>query len=95
MRCYGVATRGIVLGDRGDVCDARAVSDLLRRPKSPSQCLIVRCRPSDGRASPSVGCFIWPGSSDQCSLRAPRPRAHLAVRRGALWRYFCRASKHA
>ena len=46
--------RGIVLGDRGDVCDARAVSDMLRRPKSPSQCLIVRCRPSDGRASPSV-----------------------------------------
>ena len=54
MRCYGVARRGIVLGDRGDVCDARAVSDMLRRPKSPSQCLIVRCRPSDGRASPSV-----------------------------------------
>ena len=54
MRCYGVATRGIVLGDRGDVCDARAFSDLLRWPKSPSQCLIVRCRPSDGRASPSV-----------------------------------------
>ena len=54
MRCYGVATRGIVLGDRADVCDARAFSDLLRCPKSPSQCLIVRCRPSDGRASPSV-----------------------------------------
>ena len=54
MRSYGVATRGIVLGDRGDVCDARAFSDLLRCPKSPSQCLIVRCRPSDGRASPSV-----------------------------------------
>ena len=50
LRCYGVATRGIVLGDRGDVCDARAFSDLLRCPKSPSQCLIVRCRPSDGRA---------------------------------------------
>ena len=46
--------RGMVLGDRGDVGDARAFSDLLRRPKSPSQCLIVRCRPSDGRASPSV-----------------------------------------
>ena len=42
------------MGDRGDVCDARAFSDMLRRPKSPSQCLIVRCRPSDGRASPSV-----------------------------------------
>ena len=28
MRCYGVATRGIVLGDRGDVDDARAFSDL-------------------------------------------------------------------
>ena len=42
------------MGDRGDVCDARAFSDLLRCPKSPSQCLIVRCRPSDGRASPSV-----------------------------------------
>ena len=51
MRYYGVATRGIVLGDRGDVDDARAISDLLRCPKSPSQCLIVRCRPSDGRAS--------------------------------------------
>ena len=47
--------RGMVLGDRGDRGDARALSDLLRRPKSPSQCLIVRCRPSDGRASPSVG----------------------------------------
>ena len=54
MRCYGVATRGIVLGDRGDVDDARAFSDLLRCPKSLSQCLIVRCRPSDGRASPFV-----------------------------------------
>ncbi len=42
------------MGDRGDVADARAFSDLLRRPKSPSQCLIVRWRPSDGRASPSV-----------------------------------------
>ena len=42
------------MGDRGDVCDARAFSDMLRRPKSPSQCLIVRCRPSDGRASLSV-----------------------------------------
>ena len=42
------------MGDRGDVDDARAFSDLLRCPKSPSQCLIVRCRPSDGRASPSV-----------------------------------------
>ena len=39
--------RGIVLGDVGD---ANAFSDLLRRPKSPSQCLIVRCRPSDGLA---------------------------------------------
>ena len=46
--------RGMVLGDRGDVGDARAFSDLLRRPKRPSQFLIVRCRPSDGRASPSV-----------------------------------------
>ena len=54
MRYYGVATRGIVLGDRGDVGDARAFSALLRCPKSPSQCLIVRCRPSAGRASPSV-----------------------------------------
>ena len=43
--------RGIVLGDVGD---ANAFSDLLRRPKSPSQFLIVRCRPSAGRASPSV-----------------------------------------
>ena len=42
--------RGMVLGDRGDVGDARAFSDLLRRPKSPSQFLIVRCRPSAGRA---------------------------------------------
>ena len=39
------------MGDRGDVDDARAFSDLLRCPKSLSQCLIVRCRPSDGRAS--------------------------------------------
>ena len=52
MRYYG---RGIVFGDRGDVGDAKAFSDLLRRPKSPSQFLIVRCRPSAGRASPSVG----------------------------------------
>ena len=44
----------MVLGDRGDVGDARAFSDLLRRPKSPSQFLIVRCRPSAGRASPKV-----------------------------------------
>ena len=54
VRYYGVATRGIVLGDRGDRGDANALSDLLRRPKSPSQFLIVRCRPSAGRASPSV-----------------------------------------
>ena len=38
------------MGDRGDRGDARAFSDLLRRPKSPSQFLIVRCRPSAGRA---------------------------------------------
>ena len=42
--------RGMVLGDRGDRGDANAFSDLLRRPKSPSQFLIVRCRPSAGRA---------------------------------------------
>ena len=35
------------MGDRGDVDDARAFSDLLRCPKSLSQCLIVRCRPSE------------------------------------------------
>ena len=33
MRCYGVATRGIVLGDRGDVCDARAFSDIACRDR--------------------------------------------------------------
>ena len=68
------------MGDRGDVDDANAFSDLLRCPKSPSQCLIVRCRPSDGRASPSV--VEGSGNRKRPMLKARLKNSSCAARAG-------------